>query len=248
MAAADLFGSTAGEMVKSESKDEAERWLVVCLAEALIEVMACEEEVRERAWVISCLSFAWKVVCESATKGEGACDTYLEREHHERCDLLGGRVEIVLRGNEVDPVHNMLQRRCTRRSSQVQRQSAARRFYNSHSAPPPSTRILTVLTSALGENHDSSISSNLVLVPPWPLLGRERRRAEVAEPLALAFAHPDDPLCEPRRPEGRGVVVWTLVRYCAATFAWRGFWCFWRGSWRGEVHGWVEEGYDERVV
>ena len=40
IAAADLFGNTAGEMVNKLSNDEAERWLAVCREEELMDVMA----------------------------------------------------------------------------------------------------------------------------------------------------------------------------------------------------------------
>lgn len=59
IAAADLFGRTAGDMVNKLSKEEAERWLVVCLEDDLMEVMACEAEVSDNAWVMSCLSLAY---------------------------------------------------------------------------------------------------------------------------------------------------------------------------------------------
>ena len=60
MAAADLLGSTAGEMVNSVSNEDAERWLVVGLLEVLMDVMAWELDVKERACVMSCLSFAYE--------------------------------------------------------------------------------------------------------------------------------------------------------------------------------------------
>lgn len=59
MAAADLVGRTAGDIVNRLSKEEAERWLVVCREDDLMEVMACEADVSDNACVMSCLSLAW---------------------------------------------------------------------------------------------------------------------------------------------------------------------------------------------
>ena len=59
MAAADLLGRTAGETVKRLSKDDAgSTWLWEVGSEVRMEVMAWDVDVRERACVISCFSFA----------------------------------------------------------------------------------------------------------------------------------------------------------------------------------------------
>ena len=60
IAAADLYGSTAGHTVKRLSKAAAVR---ICPrlfdAEGLIDVIACEVDVRDMACMISCFSFVY---------------------------------------------------------------------------------------------------------------------------------------------------------------------------------------------
>lgn len=50
MAAADLLGKTAGDTVKRVSKDDAERgYWAFCRVEGWMEVIAWDEDVKERA-------------------------------------------------------------------------------------------------------------------------------------------------------------------------------------------------------
>lgn len=59
MAAADLFGRTEGDIVKRVSKDDAvSTRLFDRRAEGLIEAMAYEVDVKERACLMSCFSLA----------------------------------------------------------------------------------------------------------------------------------------------------------------------------------------------
>jgi hypothetical protein len=63
IAAADLFGRAAGDMVKRVSKEEMVRTLL-CVrgAEGVMELMACDVDVSVSACVMSCFSFAYKAV------------------------------------------------------------------------------------------------------------------------------------------------------------------------------------------
>ena len=80
MAAADWFGSTAGESVKSESKEDAVRTrLFERGTEGLMDAIAWEVEVRETACVISCFSFACGGF-RSIRINVGSA--YLKGEHH----------------------------------------------------------------------------------------------------------------------------------------------------------------------
>jgi hypothetical protein len=64
IAAADLFGSTAGESVNRVSKDDAVRTrLCEWRVDGVMEAIACDVEVRESACVMSCFSLAC-VKCE----------------------------------------------------------------------------------------------------------------------------------------------------------------------------------------
>ena len=57
IAAADLLGSMAGDIVKSVLNESAERWLVEEWREdGLMDVIACEVDVVDSAPVISCFS------------------------------------------------------------------------------------------------------------------------------------------------------------------------------------------------
>jgi hypothetical protein len=58
-AAADLFGRTAGEIVKSVSNDDMDREEGVCGVEGVMDDIAAEEDVRVRAWMMSCFSLAF---------------------------------------------------------------------------------------------------------------------------------------------------------------------------------------------
>ena len=60
IAAADLLGKTAGDIVNRVSKAETGRMKpLVFLPEVWIEVIACEVEVRESAWEMICFSLAY---------------------------------------------------------------------------------------------------------------------------------------------------------------------------------------------
>lgn len=80
MAAADWFGSTAGESVKSEPKEDAVRTrLFERGAEGFMEAIAWEVEVREMACVMSCFSFACRGFSNIRIRVGSA---YLESKHH----------------------------------------------------------------------------------------------------------------------------------------------------------------------
>jgi len=80
MAAADWFGRTAGESVKSESKEDAVRTrLFERGTEGLMDAIAWEVEVRETAWVMSCFNFACRGFSNIRMNVGNA---YLKGEHH----------------------------------------------------------------------------------------------------------------------------------------------------------------------
>lgn len=81
MAAADWFGRTAGESVKSESKEDAVRTrLFERGAEGLMDAIAWEVEVRDKARVISCFNFACRGFSSVRLKAGNA---YLKSKHHQ---------------------------------------------------------------------------------------------------------------------------------------------------------------------
>ena len=90
MAAADLFGRTAGEMVNRASKDDAvSTRLVERGAEGLMDAIAYEVDVKERACFMSCLSLAFGRVRRSCTGGRRVSHlprrrVSLRRTQHER--------------------------------------------------------------------------------------------------------------------------------------------------------------------
>jgi len=99
--------------------------------EVLIELMACDVEVRVRAWVISCLSFAFKIKylgLERSYRTE-LKRTRLKSKHHERGNCTGWGIEVVLCRNQVHTIRYVLESGGMCNGCEMKWQTASSRTY-----------------------------------------------------------------------------------------------------------------------
>lgn len=101
VAAADWLGSTAGRRVRRVSNAEVPRTRD-CACDVFvgwIEAIACELEVRESAWAISCFSFACRK-CRLGINNDKRSSraTHFTSEHKQRCTRFCRSSKIMLSG------------------------------------------------------------------------------------------------------------------------------------------------------
>jgi hypothetical protein len=97
IAAADLYGSTAGHTVKRLSKAvDVKTCPRLLAAEGFIDVIACEVDVREIACMISCFSFVYECSYGKCVHKNGKPSSLLQkRASLEKLPVLGARKDCV---------------------------------------------------------------------------------------------------------------------------------------------------------